>query len=96
VGQVAGLGSRLGAQAVLTVGGLAAAAISRKVVNVVWVAATGRRAPVDPKDPSVSTIEAVAFSAASAATVGTAMVLVARQANAIKSVGSRDRAKSPG
>ena len=94
--QVAGLGSKLGAQAVLTVGGLAAAAVARKIVNVVWVAATGRRAPLDPKDPSISTIEAVAFSAASAATVGTAMVLVARQAYAIKGGPTRDRPPSAG
>jgi Protein of unknown function (DUF4235) len=81
---MAGRGTNLGAQAVLMVGGLAAAAAARKVVNVVWVAVTGRRAPQDPNDPGVSTSEAIAFAVASAATVSTAKLLVARKANALK------------
>ncbi len=81
---MAGRGTNLGAQAVLVVGGLAAAAAARKVVNVVWVAVTGRRVPEDPNDPSISTGEAVAFAVASAATVGTAKLLVARKASALK------------
>ena len=66
------------------VGGLAAAAAAHKVVNVVWVAVTGRRVPEDPNNPEVSTHEALAFAVASAATVGAAKVLVARKANALK------------
>lgn len=85
---MAGRGTNLGAQAVLVVGGLAAAAAARKVVNVVWVAVTGRRVPEDPNDPGVSTGEAVAFAVASAATVGTAKLLVARKASALKGTGS--------
>ena len=82
--RMAGRGANTGAQALLVVGGLAAAAVARKVVNIVWVAATGREVPSDPNDPKVSTREAVAFAVASAATVGTAKVLVARKANALK------------
>lgn len=78
------------------VGGLAAAAAARKVVNVVWVAATGRRVPEDPGDPGVSTGEAVAFAAATAATVGAAKLMVARKANALKSNGTKSGDANPG
>ena len=82
----------------LVVGGMAAAAVARKVVNVVWVAATGRRVPADVNDPGVSTGEAVAFAVASAATVGTAKLLVARRAIALKTgaAGSTDGGGSAG
>jgi Protein of unknown function (DUF4235) len=89
---MAGRGSGLGAQAVLVLGGLAAAKAATKVVNVLWVVVTGRRVPEDPKDPGVSTGEAVAFAVASAATVGTAKLLVARKANAIKAAAADEKA----
>lgn len=80
----------------MVVGGLAAAALARKVVNVVWVAATGRRVPADVNDPSVSTGEAVAFAVASAATVGTAKLLVARRASALKTGSAGPAVKDAG
>ena len=87
---MAGRGANLGAQAVLVVGGLAAAAAAKKVVNVAWVVVTGREVPEDPNDPEVSTREAVAFAVASAAMVGTAKLLVARKATALKSSDVKD------
>lgn len=74
-------------QSLVVVGSLAAAGIALKLVNVLWVAATGRPVPDDPSDPSVSTGEAVAFAAASAALVGTAKMLVTRTVMALKSGG---------
>ena len=85
---MAGRRTNLGSQALLVVGGLAAAAVARKVVNIVWVAVTGREVPDDPNDPEVSTREAVAFAVASAATVGAAKLMVTRKATALK--GARD------
>ena len=65
-------------------GGLAAAMLARRVVNVVWVAASGKPVPEDPGDPRVSTGEAVAFAMATGALVGVARLLVQRKANALK------------
>jgi Protein of unknown function (DUF4235) len=93
---MAGRGGNLSAQAVLVLGGLAAAAVAKKVVNIVWVAATGREVPKDPGDPAVSTREAVAFAVASAATIGTAKVLVARKASALKGDAGKDAAVKSG
>lgn len=81
---MAGRGANLGAQAMLVVGGLAAATAAKKVVHVVWVAVTGRDVPSDPNDPEVPTRDAVAFAVATAATIGAAKVLVARKAHALK------------
>lgn len=81
-------GGNVGSQVFLVVGGLAAAAVARKVVNIVWVAVTGREVPDDPNDPGVSTGEAVAFAMAAAATAGAAKLLVTRKAAAVK--GGRD------
>jgi hypothetical protein len=81
---MAGRGANLGSQAVLVVGGLAAAAAAKKAVTIVWVAVTGREVPDDPADPAVATREAIAFAVASAATVGAAKLLVTRKANALK------------
>lgn len=81
-------GGNVGSQVFLVVGGLAAAAVARKVVNIVWVAVTGREVPDDPNDPGVSTGEAVAFAMAAAATAGAAKLLVTRKATAVK--GGRD------
>jgi len=72
------------AEAVLAVGGMAAAMVARRVVNVVWVATSGKAAPEDPGDPRVSTGEAVTFAMATGALVGVARLLVQRKANQIK------------
>lgn len=72
-------------QAFRVAGSLAAAGIALKLVNVLWVAATGREVPDDPADPSVSTGEAIAFAATSAAVVGTAKLLVTRMLNTVRS-----------
>ena len=77
-------GADVGSQVLLVVGGLAAAAVARKVVNIVWVAATGREVPDDPNDPGISTREAITFAVASAATAGAAKLLVTRKAAAVK------------
>jgi hypothetical protein len=70
--------------AVIVLGGLAAALVARRVVNIVWVAASGKPVPEDPGDPRVSTTEAVTFAMATGALVGVARLLVQRKANAIK------------
>jgi hypothetical protein len=71
-------------EAVFVAGGLLAAVLARRVVNVVWVAATGKQVPDDPADPRVSTGEAVAFAVATGAVMGVARLLVLRKANAIR------------
>lgn len=71
-------------EAVLVVGGFVASMVARRVVNVVWVATTGKAAPQDPGDPRVSTGEAVSFAMATGALVGVARLLVQRKANGIK------------
>ena len=70
--------------AVIVLGGLAAALVARRVVNIVWVAASGKPVPEDPGDPRVSTAEAVTIAMATGALVGVARLLVQRKANAIK------------
>jgi len=82
---VAGRRTGLFSQALVVVGSLAAAGIALKLVNVVWVAATGRPVPDDPSDPAISTGEAVAFAATSAAMVGAAKLLVTRGLSALRS-----------
>jgi subtilisin family serine protease len=72
------------AETAFVIGGLAAALVARRVVNVVWVAASGKPVPTDPGDPRVSTGEAVAFAMATGALVGVARLLVQRKANEIK------------
>jgi Protein of unknown function (DUF4235) len=81
------------AEVLVAVGGISAAILARKVVNVVWVAASGKQAPEDPADPRVSTREAIAFSVATAAAVGVGRLLVLRKANELK---ARRRAKAGG
>ena len=71
-------------EAVFVVGGIAAAMVARRFVNVVWVAASGKAVPADPADPRVSTAEAVTFAMATGALVGVARLLVQRKANQIK------------
>jgi hypothetical protein len=78
-------------EAVFAIGGIAAAMVARRFVNVVWVAASGKAVPADPADPRVSTTEAVTFAMATGALVGVARLLVQRKANKFKNrrVGAR-------
>ena len=71
-------------EAVFAIGGIAAAMVARRFVNVVWVAASGKAVPADPADPRVSTTEAVTFAMATGALVGVARLLVQRKANSFK------------
>jgi hypothetical protein len=68
-------------EAVILVAGLVATVVARKVIQVVWVAATGRSTPDDPTDPAVSTRDAVVFAVASGAALGLARLVVQRQVN---------------
>jgi Protein of unknown function (DUF4235) len=70
--------------AAIVVAGVVAAMVARRLVNVVWVATSGRPVPDDPADPRVSTGEAVTFAVATGALVGVARLLVQRKANALK------------
>ena len=78
-------------EAVFAIGGIAAARVARRFVNIVWVAAAGKAVPADPADPRVSTAEAVTFAMATGALVGVARRLVQRKANKFKNrrVGAR-------
>jgi hypothetical protein len=71
-------------EALFLLGGVAASIVARKVVNVVWVAATGKEAPTDPSDPRVATGEAVTFAVTSAVVIGVIQLLVRRKANQFK------------
>jgi hypothetical protein len=55
----------------LTVAGIAAAAAARKAIDIVWVAATGRRTP-QPEDPD----ETLARAATAAVVMGATVALV--------------------
>jgi hypothetical protein len=77
------------AEALFVIGGLAASVVARRVVHVVWVAATGKAVPEDPADPRVSTGEAVAFAVTTGAVMGVVRLLVQRKANSIKARRSR-------
>ena len=83
-------GNPLLLEAIIIVSGLALSVVARRVVNVVWVAATGRNVPEDPSDPKVSTGEAVVFAAATGALLGLARLLVQRKA---KQISARRRAR---
>jgi len=63
---------------------LGAAMVARKVVEVVWVATTGRNTPEDPGDPDLDRREALAFAAATGVAVGVARLLAARSASRYK------------
>jgi hypothetical protein len=71
-------------EVVFVIGGIAAAMVARRFVNIVWVAASGKAVPADPADPRVSTAEAVTFAMATGALVGVARLLVQRKANKLK------------
>lgn len=77
-------GNNASAAMMRVVGGLVAAAAARKLVNVLWVAAAGRRPPHDPEDPQVDAKEAMAFAVVSGVIAGAAQMVVMRRAAAIK------------
>lgn len=81
---MAGRGSNVGSQAVLMVGGLVAAAVARKVVPVIWVAATGKPAVTDPTDPEVDTKDAIFYAVLTGIAVSIGRTLVSRRASAMK------------
>jgi hypothetical protein len=85
-------GNSLVGEATFLVGGFLATMVARKVINVVWVAASGKAVPDDPGDPKVSTGEAVAFAVLTGALVGVAKLLVQRKANTVKANRVRARA----
>ena len=74
----------LAPKVLLLVGGIVATLLARRAVGILWVAATGRRAPDDPGNPDVRTGEAVAFAVMTGALVGMARMLVERKANEVK------------
>lgn len=81
---MAGRGNDAASQAVLLIGGLAAAAVARKVVPIVWVAATGRPAVTDPSDPEVDTKDALFYAVLTGIAVAIGRTLVSRRAAALK------------
>ena len=85
---MAGRESNLGSQAVLMIGGLVAAAVARKVVPIVWVAATGKPVVDDPSDPDVETRDAVVYAVLTGVAVAVGRTLVSRRANALKHRGA--------
>jgi hypothetical protein len=81
---MAARGSNQGSQAVLMVGGVIAAALARKVVPIIWVAATGKPAVDDPSDPEVETRDAILYAVLTGVAVSIGRTLVSRRASAMK------------
>jgi hypothetical protein len=59
---------------------LGAAAVSKKVINTSWKAATGKNPPANPADPDVDVWEAVAWATVSGTFIALARMLAARKA----------------
>ena len=59
---------------------LGAAAVSKKVLNQSWRAATGKNPPANPADPDVEIWEAVAWAAVSGTAIALARMLATRKA----------------
>jgi hypothetical protein len=59
---------------------LAAAAVTKKVLNTSWTAATGKTPPANPADPDVDVREAVTWAVVSGALIGLARMAAARRA----------------
>jgi hypothetical protein len=57
-----------------------AAALSKKVLNTSWKAATGKNPPANPADPDVDVWEAVAWAVVSGTFIALARMLAARKA----------------
>jgi Protein of unknown function (DUF4235) len=64
---------------VLTVAGMAAAAAAKKAIDVVWVAATGRRTP-KPDDPDEPVGRAVAGAVVTGAVISLVRMGITRKA----------------
>jgi len=62
------------------VSAMGAAAVSRKVLDKGWQAATGRKPPANPADPDVELWEAVTWAAATGAAVALARMFAQRRA----------------
>ena len=89
---MAGKRGDLASQAMLMVGGIVAANMARKVVPVVWTAATGKPAVDDPNDPDVATRDALVYSILTAVAVAVGRTLVSRRATALKARNSSPKA----
>ncbi|MCW2853656.1 MAG: hypothetical protein JWM84_3320 [Nocardioides sp.] len=59
---------------------IGAAAVSKKVINTSWKAATGKNPPANPADPDVDVWEAVAWATVSGTFIALARMLAARKA----------------
>ena len=81
---MAGRRGDLASQAMLLVGGLVAAAVARKVVPVLWVAATGRPIVVDTSDPDVDAKEAIIYAVLTGIAVSIGRTVVSRRASALR------------
>jgi hypothetical protein len=57
-----------------------AAALTKKVLNTSWKAATGKNPPANPADPDVDVWEAVAWATVSGTFIALARMLAARKA----------------
>jgi Protein of unknown function (DUF4235) len=88
----ASVGSHASATLVRVFGGLAAAMLARKIVNLIWVAAAGHKPPAEPESPDVGAREAITFAVATGVIAGVLQMLVHRKANAISS--GRDAARA--
>ena len=62
------------------VAGLGAAAVTRKVLDTSWKAASGRTPPENPADPDVSIAEAMGWASLTGAAVALARMLAQRRA----------------
>ena len=62
------------------VAGLGAAAVTRKLLDHSWKAASGKNPPENPADPDVSIGEAVMWAAVSGTLIGVARMLATRRA----------------
>lgn len=63
-----------------SVAAIAAGVVARKVVEKLWVKATGKTPPKEPESPAVHWFEAIAWSVASGTTVAVARLLATRKA----------------
>ncbi len=59
---------------------IAAAAVTKKVLNTSWRATTGKNPPANPADPDVEIWEAVGWAALSGTAIAIARMLAARKA----------------
>jgi subtilisin family serine protease len=59
---------------------IAGAAVTKKVLNTSWRAATGKNPPANPADPDVAMREAVVWAVASGAAIQVVRMLATRRA----------------